>query len=115
MRPTSAAVPSKPSRSFSKISTPPYPAAAMAASFRSKVPLIETVAMEVSMQEKWLTSAAKSKTITRAAYTLVLYYRDVEFQAYRGLQGDHADAHHERGGANAWRVAAGLEPHDQAS
>ena len=44
--PTSRGLPSKDSRSFSKISTASNPAAAMARSFSSRAPLSETVAIE---------------------------------------------------------------------
>ncbi len=44
--PTSRGDPGKPSRSFSKISTPSKPASATARSLSSRVPLIETVAIE---------------------------------------------------------------------
>ena len=47
MRPTSRGEPSKARKSFSKISTPSNPAAAIAASFSARSPLIETVAIEV--------------------------------------------------------------------
>ena len=47
MRPTSRGVPGKPSRSFSKISTPSKPASATARSLPSSEPLIETVAIDV--------------------------------------------------------------------
>src|SRR5918994_97620 len=47
MRPASAGDASEARRSFSKISTPSKPAAAIAASFSEKSPLIETVAIEV--------------------------------------------------------------------
>jgi hypothetical protein len=43
MRPTSSGVPSKARKSFSKISTPSKPAAAIADSFSRRSPLIETV------------------------------------------------------------------------
>src|SRR5450631_309134 len=46
---TSLALPSKDKKSLSKISTASKPAAAMACSFLSKVPLTETVAMEYFM------------------------------------------------------------------
>jgi hypothetical protein len=49
MRPTSAGEPSKVRKSFSNISTPSKPDAATAASFSERVPLIETVAIEVFM------------------------------------------------------------------
>ena len=47
IRRTSAGVPSKVNRSFSKISTPSNPAAAAASSFSGKAPLSETVAMHL--------------------------------------------------------------------
>jgi hypothetical protein len=50
MRPTSRALPSKVRKSISNSSTPSKPAAAMAASFSFRSPLIETVAMEVFMR-----------------------------------------------------------------
>src|SRR5450755_3688632 len=46
---TSLALPSKDKKSLSKISTASKPAAAMACSFLSKVPLTETVAIEYFM------------------------------------------------------------------
>src|SRR5262252_8532812 len=46
---TSAGVPPKESRSFSKISTPAKPAAAMASSFSARSPLKETVAIDSFM------------------------------------------------------------------
>ena len=49
MRRTSAGEPSKYSRSFSKISTPSKPAAAIACSFSISVPPSETVAIERSI------------------------------------------------------------------
>ena len=47
IRRTSAGVPSNDRRSFSKISTPLNPAAAMASSFSVSVPLRDTVAIAV--------------------------------------------------------------------
>jgi hypothetical protein len=49
-RPTCAGVPSNDRRSFSKISTPLNCAAAIASSFSFKVPLRQTVAIEVRMR-----------------------------------------------------------------
>lgn len=49
MRPTSAGEPSKARKSFSKISTPSNPAAAIADSFSRRSPEIETVAIDVFM------------------------------------------------------------------
>src|ERR1700761_3204903 len=49
MRRTSAGEPSKYSKSFSKISTPSKPAARIAVSFSTRVPLIDTVAIERCM------------------------------------------------------------------
>ena len=65
MRPTSRGEPSKARKSFSKISMPSNPAAAMAESFSMKSPLIETVAIEVfispSLVRRTPRSAAFSK------------------------------------------------------
>jgi hypothetical protein len=47
MRPTSAGLPSKARKSFSKISTPSKPARAIASSFSGSSPLTDTVAIEV--------------------------------------------------------------------
>src|SRR3546814_919255 len=66
MLPTSSGVPSKARKSVSKISTPSKPAAAMAASFSWRSPLIDTVAIEVFTVPLLLCASAPTSVVRQA-------------------------------------------------